>query len=167
MYNYLIKLIKLFLLLGAGCIGLAHADVTIYAAASLKNALDEVEAQYRKRSGEKTVVSYASSSALARQIEGGAPADIFVSADLDWMDYVEKRKLVRAGTRTNLLRNEIVLIAPHPSMWTTQVGTLNSTPTRRSCGWSAENGVTITTTRLCPRCRLSLTGEADRSRAIM
>jgi len=90
-------------------------NLTIFAAASLKNALDEIDARYQKRSGEKTAISYAASSALAKQAESGAPADIFISADLDWMDYLEKRQLVRPGTRSNLLRNEIVLVAPADS----------------------------------------------------
>jgi molybdate transport system substrate-binding protein len=81
---------------------------TILAAASLKDALDEVAAQYPA----KPVISYGASSALARQIENGAPADIFASADLDWMDYIEKKKLLAPGTRKNLLGNRLVLIAP-------------------------------------------------------
>ena len=116
------RLLKFLIAACALSAGLVHADVTIYAAASLKNALDEVEGLYRKRSGERVVISYASSSALAKQIEGGAPADIFMSADLDWMDYVEKRKLVRAGTRVNLLRNEIVLVAPADSKASLVIG---------------------------------------------
>ena len=76
----------------------------------------------RRSGGTKAAISYAASSALARQIESGAPADIFISADLDWMDYVEKRKLVKAGTRTNLLRNEIVLIAPADSKASFTIG---------------------------------------------
>jgi molybdate transport system substrate-binding protein len=93
----------------------ARADAIVLAAASLKNALDEMAGQYQKRSNEKIAVSYASSSTLARQIENGAPADIFVSADLEWMDYVEKHNLLKTGTRVNLLRNDIVLIAPADS----------------------------------------------------
>src|SRR6185295_2662169 len=64
------------------------ADVTVFAAASLKEALDEQAKQFEAGSGNKVVISYAASNALARQIEAGAPADIFISADLDWMDYV-------------------------------------------------------------------------------
>jgi molybdate transport system substrate-binding protein len=88
-----------------------RSAVRVYAAASLKNAFDALTQRYEARGAGKVVVSYAASSALARQIEHGAPADIFVSADLDWMNYVEKRNLVRTGTRVNLVRNEIVLIA--------------------------------------------------------
>lgn len=89
-------------------------NLTVFAAASLKEALDEAGTRYQKSTGrsEKIAISYAASSALARQIENGAPADVFISADMDWMDYVEKRNLLRAGSRASLLRNEIVLIAP-------------------------------------------------------
>jgi molybdate transport system substrate-binding protein len=90
-------------------------DVLIFAAASLKNALDEINTQWQRETGKKAVVSYAASPALARQIEQGAPADIFISADLDWMDYVQQRNLIKADTRSNLLGNRIVLIAPKDS----------------------------------------------------
>jgi molybdate transport system substrate-binding protein len=95
--------------------GLAHAqtpDVTVFAAASLKNALDAIVADYRQESGRRIAVSYAASSALARQIEQGAPADLFISADLDWMDYLQGRKLLKEGTRRALLGNRLVLVAP-------------------------------------------------------
>ena len=85
--------------------------VTVFAAASLKNALDEVTDAWSRESGKQARISYAGSSALARQIEQGAPADIFISADLDWMDYLARHKLIRAETRGNLLGNSIVLIA--------------------------------------------------------
>ncbi len=91
-------------------------DVIVFAAASMKNALDEINAAWSgRRGGRKAVISYAASSALAKQIEAGAPADIFISADLDWMDYVAQRKLIRPETRTNLLGNRIVLIAAKES----------------------------------------------------
>jgi ABC-type molybdate transport system substrate-binding protein len=70
------------------------ADIAVFAAASLKNALDDVAKAYESKTGDKIVISYAASSALAKQIEGGAPADIFFSADLDWMDYLEKKNLI-------------------------------------------------------------------------
>lgn len=89
----------------------AH-DLTVFAAASMKNALDAINTEYTRKTGDKVVVSYAASSALAKQIESGAPADIFVSADQDWMDYVEKADLIEAGTRRDILANRIVLIAP-------------------------------------------------------
>ncbi|MCC6948739.1 MAG: molybdate ABC transporter substrate-binding protein [Bradyrhizobiaceae bacterium] len=84
----------------------------VFAAASLKNALDEVNAAWTKQSGVEVRASYAASSALAKQLEEGAPADLFLSADIPWMDHIEKKNLVRAGTRGNLLGNSLVLIAP-------------------------------------------------------
>jgi len=86
--------------------------VTVFAAASLKTALDEVAAAWARESGKRAVMSYAASSALAKQIEAGAPADLFVSADLDWMEYAAGKNLIRPETRINLLGNRIVLIAP-------------------------------------------------------
>lgn len=88
------------------------ADLTVFAAASLKEALDEASAVYMRQYGDKIKISFAASSALARQIESGAPADIFISADLDWTDYLEKRNLIRKDTRKNLLGNRLVIAAP-------------------------------------------------------
>jgi len=82
----------------------------VYAAASLKDALDRIVKM--DRSGEKIVVSYGATSALARQIENGAPADIFLSADTEWMDYLAERKLIQSAARRDLLGNQLVLIAP-------------------------------------------------------
>ena len=87
-------------------------DTVVFAAASLKNALDDAVAAYEKTGGGKVVVSYAASSALAKQMESGAAADIFISADLDWMNDVEKHDLIDKATRKNFLGNAIVLIAP-------------------------------------------------------
>jgi molybdate transport system substrate-binding protein len=101
--------------LGLGVPATAHAqpaDVTVFAAASLKNALDSVARDHRSRTGDRVSVSYAASSALAKQIEQGAPADLFVSADRDWMDYLQARSLIRPETRRNFLGNRIVLVAP-------------------------------------------------------
>src|SRR5260370_12394968 len=89
--------------------------LTVFAAASMKNALDDIAAAYSAKTGIKIVVSYAASSALAKQIEQGAPADIFLSADTDWMDYAIARKTINESTRVNLLGNSIVLIAPKDS----------------------------------------------------
>jgi molybdate transport system substrate-binding protein len=104
------------LLLGSAPLGPAAAqgrDVMVFAAASLKNALDEINTAWTRESGgKKATISYAASSALAKQIESGAPADLFASADLDWMDYAQQKGLVRPDTRVNLLGNRIVLIAP-------------------------------------------------------
>jgi len=90
-------------------------EVVIFAAASLKNALDDIEQAYEKETGKAAVISYAGSSALAQQIEHGAPADIFISADLDWMDYLQKEGLIQGDSRFNLLGNHIVLVAPKGS----------------------------------------------------
>ena len=88
------------------------ADVTVFAAASLREAMEAQARQFEAGTGNKVVVSYGASNALAKQIEAGAPADAFISADLDWMDYVDQRQLLAPGTRSNLLRNGLVLIAP-------------------------------------------------------
>ena len=86
--------------------------VLVFAAASLQTALDALVPSIERATGVRVRTSYAASSALARQIESGAPAELFISADLDWMDYVAARKLIRAETRVNLLGNQLVLIAP-------------------------------------------------------
>jgi molybdate transport system substrate-binding protein len=100
----------------------AQDGMVIFAAASLKNALDDVAASWTKETGKPAPkISYAASSALAKQIEQGAPADLFISADLDWMDYVEKKDLIQKPTRFNLLGNKIVLIAPKDSKTTVAV----------------------------------------------
>lgn len=97
------------------------APVTVFAAASLKNALDEVGAQYA-RSGGQARFSYAGSSAIARQIEQGAPADVYVSADAEWMDYLAARKLIVNATRRDLLTNRLALIAPADSKVALKIG---------------------------------------------
>src|SRR5262249_44791738 len=81
--------------------------ITVFAAASLTNALDDVDTAFTKQSGIKVVVSYGASSALAKRIEQGAPMDVFASANLQWMDYCARKK----ATRVNLLGNKLVLIA--------------------------------------------------------
>ena len=89
--------------------------LTVFAAASMKNALDDIDTAFTAKTGVKVSASYAASSTLAKQIEQGAPADVFVSADTDWMDYAVKRKTINESTRVNLLGNSIVLIAPKDS----------------------------------------------------
>lgn len=109
--------------------GLAHAapaaskdeTLTIFAAASLKNALDQAATVCADISGTTTSISYAGSSALARQIEQGAPADIFISADLDWMNYLSQRDLTRKESEMRLLGNRIVLIAPTGSQASAEI----------------------------------------------
>jgi molybdate transport system substrate-binding protein len=90
-------------------------DVVVFAAASLKNALDDAAGQWQRESGKKVVISYAASNTLIKQIEQGAPADMFISADLDWMDYGQQKGLIKPDTRSNLLGNRLVLIAPKDS----------------------------------------------------
>jgi len=102
-------------LAGAPLPATAQDTLTIYAAASLRNALDDVNAAFTKATGAKVTASYEASSTLAKQIEQGAPADVFISADLRWMDYVTEKKLIQTDTRFNLLGNRLVLIAPADS----------------------------------------------------
>lgn len=90
----------------------AERDVTVFAAASLTNALQDVAKDYEASGGGKVKFSFAASSLLARQIEAGADADVFFSADTEWMDYLAARKLIRTGTRRDALSNRLVLIAP-------------------------------------------------------
>ena len=92
-----------------------NKTVTLFAAASMKNAVDDINAAFTKATGIKVVASLAASSALAKQIEQGAPADVFASADLDWMDYLEKKNLIEVPSRVSLLGNKLVLIAPKDS----------------------------------------------------
>lgn len=89
--------------------------VIVFAAASLKNALDAAIAAWSKDTGKEAKVSYAGSNALAKQIESGAPADVFFSADLAWMDYAQKNGTILPDTRADLLRNAIVLVGPKDS----------------------------------------------------
>ena len=89
----------------------AQETIVVFAAASLKNTIDDVNAAFSKQAGLKVTASYAASSALARQIEQGAAADIFISADREWMDYAEQKQLIRPDTRADLLGNRLVLVA--------------------------------------------------------
>ena len=92
--------------------GMARADqVLVFAAASLTTALDRIAADFRAQTGHEVVVSAAGTSALARQIQQGAPADIFISASIDWMDRVEADGLIEPGSRFDLLGNTLVLVA--------------------------------------------------------
>lgn len=109
------SLIAILLFAFAGFAQAAGKPITVFAAASLKESMDEAASAYQAATGHGVRVSYGASSALARQIEQGAPADVFVSADLDWMDYLQQRGLIDAGTRHDLLGNVLVLIAPATS----------------------------------------------------
>jgi molybdate transport system substrate-binding protein len=89
--------------------------ILVFAASSLTDALGAVAKQYEKTSDDKVLLSFGSSSTLAQQIANGTPADIYASADVQWMDYLDKRGMIRARTRQNLLGNRLVLIAPKDS----------------------------------------------------
>lgn len=93
----------------------AAENITVFAAASLTNALQEIADQYQQGKEVKIVSSFASSSTLARQIEQGAPADLFISADQQWMDYAVQKKTIDEASRFTLLGNELVLVAPTES----------------------------------------------------
>ena len=99
-------------LLGAAMAPAQAGEVMVFAAASLKEALDENVDAFAKAAGHRVRVSYGGSNTLARQIENGAPADVFIAADEEWMRYLEVRNLVAPGTRRDLVGNRLVLIAP-------------------------------------------------------
>src|SRR3546814_12193717 len=90
----------------------ADAPLTVFAAASLKESMDEATLAFQRDTGQAVRVAYAGSSALARQIEQGAPADVFVSADLDWMDELQSKGLIDTATRSELLGTTLLLVAP-------------------------------------------------------
>ncbi|KQT52079.1 molybdenum ABC transporter substrate-binding protein [Aureimonas sp. Leaf454] len=109
-----------------GDAGAQEKGPVVFAAASLKTALDGVNAAWTTQTGKAAVLSYAASSALAKQIESGAPADLFVSADLDWMDELASNSLIRPESRVELLSNAIVLVAPKGTV--TRVGITRDLP---------------------------------------
>ncbi len=101
--------------------GYVHADnavletVTVFCAGSTTNAVSEIADMFMAQKKGKVILSFASSSTLAKQIDNGAPADVYISANKKWMDYLEKNHLLSPGTRFDLLSNRIVLITPHTS----------------------------------------------------
>ena len=102
--------------LQAGEARATHAPaITVFAAASMTNVLEDVAAAFTRATGTKVTLSFAASSALARQIEAGAQVDVFVSADEAWMDYLAARRLIEAASRRDIARNTLVLIAPADS----------------------------------------------------
>jgi molybdate transport system substrate-binding protein len=107
-----LRLLAAFLFLALAPLPALAADITVFGAASLSDALKDIAADYQTQSGKSVVVSFAASSALARQIEASGGADMFISADLDWMDYLDKKGLIAPGSRENLLGNRLVLVAP-------------------------------------------------------
>jgi molybdate transport system substrate-binding protein len=111
----LAAMLAVFIALGGAPALAQDKSLTVFAAASMKNALDDIDAAYSGKTGVRITVSYAASSTLAKQIEQGAPADVFISADTDWMDYAVSKNAINAPTRVNLLGNSLVLIAPNDS----------------------------------------------------
>jgi molybdate transport system substrate-binding protein len=93
----------------------AAQQITVFAAASLKDALEDAAKSFTAANGASVRFSFAASSALAKQIEQGAPADLFASADLDWMNYLAERKLIRPDTRVDLLGNRLVVVVARES----------------------------------------------------
>jgi molybdate transport system substrate-binding protein len=91
------------------------AALVVFAAASLTNVLQDIGNDYKRQAGQEVTFSFAASSVLARQIEAGTRADVFVSADEDWMDYLQARKLIDPKTRHDIIMNRLVLIAPAAS----------------------------------------------------
>jgi molybdate transport system substrate-binding protein len=107
--------LSLFLLGGLPLAGARADQVTVLAAASLTDALGKIDADFQKQSGNTVKAAFGGSSALAKQLEAGAPADLFISADQPWMDYVAKANLIDAASRSDLLSNKLVLVAPADS----------------------------------------------------
>lgn len=111
-----VRRLGLALVLSLAPLGSALAEgTTVFAAASLKDVLESIAGAWKTETGKDVTLSFAGSSALAKQIEQGAPADLFISADLNWMDYLDKADLVDKESRRNLLGNSIVLVAPKDS----------------------------------------------------
>jgi molybdate transport system substrate-binding protein len=108
----LIRRLCLFALIALSTSVCAEQPVRVFAAASLTDALNDIGAQWQKAGHPKPSLAYGSSSTLAKQIEAGAPADVFASADLTWMDYLDQRGWIVANTRASLLGNDLVLIVP-------------------------------------------------------
>nr|WP_245624851.1 molybdate ABC transporter substrate-binding protein [Jannaschia seosinensis] len=103
---------RVAILVGAVAAPAAADEITVFAAASMANAMAEIEERFEASSGHDVVVALAGSSVLARQIQQGAPADIFISANPGWMDELEQDGLLKPGTRFDLLNNSLVLVAP-------------------------------------------------------
>jgi molybdate transport system substrate-binding protein len=99
----------------------AAADLVVFAAASMKGSLDKVAAAFEAGGGSKVAISYASSAQLAKQIEAAAPADVFISADTNWMDYVVEEGAVKKGSAVNFLGNRLVLVAAKDSAVTLKI----------------------------------------------
>ena len=121
-------------------------SITVFAAASMKNALDDVDDAFARQSGTKVVASYEASSTLMKQIEQGAPADVFLCADVKWMDYGIEHKVINADTRFNLLGNRLVLIAPKDS----KIGTVAIGPGFDLAGLAGDGRIATGDVRAVP-----------------
>src|SRR5215469_9667978 len=123
-----LALLSLFvpLLMAVALFALSHiavpAELRVFGAASLKDAIDDANVRYQRVTGRKVVASYGGSDTMAKQVENGARADIFVPADLDWMDYLAGRSLIKSETRRRFLGNKLVLIASAGSAPTLAIG---------------------------------------------
>lgn len=121
--NLLALVLAMFAAPTAGCAGEAQADAPlVLAAASLQDALEAVADEWAASGHTRPVLSFAGTSALARQIEAGAPADLFISADEAWMDYVAQGRFIVPESRTTFLANALVLIAPAGSDASVEIG---------------------------------------------
>jgi molybdate transport system substrate-binding protein len=146
---------RLALVMALACAGLPSAasaqaaaptaGPTVFAAASMKTALDAIAAAWTAQTGKSPSIVYGSSAVLAKQIEQDAPADIFISADLNWMDYLDKAKLLRPETRRNILGNELVLIEPADSSVALKIG-----PGFDLAGATGDGKVAVCTIASCP-----------------
>ncbi|MEO6079387.1 MAG: molybdate ABC transporter substrate-binding protein [Steroidobacteraceae bacterium] len=116
------SLLPLVLLFAAASGHAAERIVTVFAASSLTDVLEQVGKAYTASTRIPVRFSFAASSALARQIESGSPADVFVSADQEWMDYLASRKLIKGETRNNIVSNSLVLVAPADSKISLRIG---------------------------------------------
>jgi len=118
----------------APCFAADRPDILVFAAASLTDAVLALADGFGKSSGITVRTSFAASSALARQIESGAPADVFFPADQDWMDYLQNRGLIRADSRRDVLGNRLVLVVPATSTLALRIGTGSALPAALGAG---------------------------------
>ncbi len=112
------KTLFAILIFAAASAMVASARLTVFAASSLTDVMNELAVRFEEKNGEEVRFNYAASGTLARQIDAGAPADLFVSANVAWMDYLQDKDLIDVKTRTDVAGNELVLIAPNDSTLT-------------------------------------------------
>lgn len=111
-------ILSVITIIGPNIASAGNDPLLVFAAASLRETLEEAGKAFTAETGTEVKFSFAASSALAKQIEAAAPADLFASADLKWMDYLEEKSLIRSATRVNLLGNRLVVVAPKTSALT-------------------------------------------------